>query len=69
MAALPNGIGLDGIGLVRAETPWGPVVFVSERLTAEEAAAARVLAADRVVGGHLFVLLKVADIEERLDLA
>jgi len=64
MTALPR-----GIGLVRAQTPWGPVVMVSERLTDEEANAARIIAAERIVEGHSFVLLKVSDILRCLDAA
>lgn len=64
MIALPL-----GIGLVRAETPWGKVLMVSERLTDEEAAAGRLIAADRVLDGHPIVVLKVSDILRRLDAA
>lgn len=56
-----------GVGLIRAEAPWGPVQFISERLTEQEAAAARLLAADRVVEGHYFVWLTVSDIVQRLE--
>lgn len=56
-----------GVGLIRAEAPWGPVQFISERLTEEEAEAARVLAADRVVEGHHFVWLTVTDIVRRIE--
>lgn len=61
---LPN-----GVAVVRAETPWGKVVLVSDRLTDEEAEAARILAADRVMAGLPFVLLKVTDVVRRMDAA
>lgn len=56
-----------GVGLVRAEAPWGPVQLISERLTEQEALAARLIAADRIVEGHHFVWLTVTDIVLRLE--
>ena len=46
-----------GVALVRVETPFGPLVVVSDRLSSEEERTARIIAADRVHSGKRAVVL------------